>query len=121
MLGQLLDHVLAELLFDRVVDDLGAVHRGRDADGFRRAGPQGGAARVVGERLAPVQADHRIVVFEEHLVLIVSEQDHDIRIGAREIVLEGVQVLLDGRELRQKSSSSICWAIAGSAAARSSS
>jgi phosphotransferase system IIA component len=86
--------VQAEVFLDRVLDDLGAVHRRRDTDGFGHARPVGDA-RVVGQDVAPVHADHGIVVFEEELVLVVAEHHHDVGVDLSEGILQVVQALLD--------------------------
>ena len=46
-------------------------------------------------RLAPVDVNHRHVVVEEELVLVVTNHDDDVRLGLREALLELVQAGLD--------------------------
>ena len=45
--------------------------------------------------VAPVDADHRVVVVEEHLILIVAEHDHDVGIDLAEGLLQLVETLLN--------------------------
>ena len=56
-------------------------------------------ARIVGQDVAPVDADHWIVVFEEELVLVITEHDHHVGVDLGERVLQLVQPLLDAVEL----------------------
>jgi len=42
----------------------------------------------VRQDVAPVDADHRVVVFEEHFILVVAEHHHDVGIDLAERFLK---------------------------------